>query len=104
MRPLWGFTLRGVEVLGEALRLWREGRYFEVHEVLEEAWREARGEERRFLQGLILLAAALHQQGLGKSGLRNLRKAEARLRGLPSPYLGLDWRPLLLEARRRLGA
>ncbi|GGN02997.1 hypothetical protein GCM10007092_16770 [Thermus composti] len=93
-----------MEALGEALRLWREGRYFEVHEVLEEAWLEAQGEEKRFLQGLILLAAALHQRTLGKSGLRNLKKAEARLLGLPNPYRGVDWEVLLLEARRKLGA
>lgn len=92
-----------MEALEEALRLWAEGRYFEVHEVLEEAWREAEGEERRFLQGLILLAAALHQKALGRSGLRNLRKAEARLNGLPCPYLGVDWEALLGEVRRRLG-
>lgn len=92
-----------MEALEEALRLWAEGRYFEVHEVLEEAWREAEGEERRFLQGLILLAAALHQKALGKAGLRNLRKAEARLNGLPCPYLGVDWEALLGEVRRRLG-
>ncbi|TBH20856.1 DUF309 domain-containing protein [Thermus thermamylovorans] len=91
------------EAWGQALRLWEEGRYFEVHEVLEAAWLGARGEERRLLQGVILLAAALHQQGQGRKGLRNLRKAEAKLRGLPSPYRGLDWQPLLLEARRRLG-
>jgi len=93
-----------VEVLEAFLRLFQKGRYFEAHEVLEEAWREAEGEEKRFLQGLILLAAALHQGAEGRSGLRNLKKAEARLHGLPSPYLGLDWGPLLLEARRRLGA
>ncbi|GLV49082.1 hypothetical protein TJA_21840 [Thermus sp. LT1-2-5] len=91
-------------VLEEALALWREGRYFEVHEVLEGAWLGAQGEERRFLQGLILLAAALHQRALGQSGLRNLRKAEARLRGLSNPYAGVDWEALLAEARRRLGA
>ena len=93
-----------MEVLEAFLRLFQEGRYFEAHEVLEEAWREAEGEEKCFLQGLILLAAALHQGAEGRSGLRNLKKAEARLHGLPSPYLGLDWGPLLLEARRRLGA
>jgi hypothetical protein len=90
-----------VEALEAFVRHFQEGRYFEAHEVLEEAWRKAEGEERRFLQGLILLAAALHR---GKGGVRNLRKAEAKLSGLPSPYLGLDWRPLLEEARRRLGA
>ncbi|TFU26371.1 DUF309 domain-containing protein [Thermus tengchongensis] len=92
------------EAWGQALRLWGEGRYFEVHEVLEEAWREAEGEARRLLQGVILLAAALHQAKSGRGGLRNLRKAEGKLLGLPSPYLGLDWQPLLEEARRRLGA
>ncbi|WP_117237886.1 DUF309 domain-containing protein [Thermus sediminis] len=93
-----------MEALETFLALFREGRYFEAHEALEEAWQRARGEERRFLQGLILLAAALHQEAEGRNGLRNLRKAEARLQGLFSPYLGLDWRPLLEEARRRLGA
>ncbi|WP_337843964.1 DUF309 domain-containing protein [Thermus sp.] len=92
-----------METLEEALRLWAEGRHFEVHEVLEEAWREAEGEERRFLQGLILLAAVLHQKALGRAGLRNFRKAEARLKGLPCPYLGVDWEALLGEVRRRLG-
>ncbi|WP_243032385.1 DUF309 domain-containing protein [Thermus altitudinis] len=91
--------------LWEAVRsLWEAGRYFEAHEVLEGAWREAQGEEKRFLQGLILLAAALHQGKLGRGGMRNLKKAEGKLLGLPSPFLGLDWRPLWQEARRRLGA
>ncbi|WP_135257292.1 DUF309 domain-containing protein [Thermus caldilimi] len=93
-----------MEALGEAWHLFLEGQYFEAHEVLEEAWREAQGEKRRFLQGLILLAAALHQAKSGRRGLRNLKKAERKLLGFPSPYLGLDWRPLFEEARRRLGA
>lgn len=93
-----------MEALGEAWHLFQEGRFFEAHEVLEEVWREAEGEKRRFLQGLILLAATLHQLQAGRSGLRNLRKAEGKLQGFPSPYLGLHWRPLLEEARRRLGA
>lgn len=92
-----------MEALAEGVRLFREGRYFEAHEALEEAWREAQGEERRFLQGLILLAAALHQAEKGRGGQRNLRKAEGKLLPFPSPYRGLDWQPLLQEARRRLG-
>ncbi|MFN4073204.1 MAG: DUF309 domain-containing protein [Thermus sp.] len=92
-----------MEALGEAWHLFQEGRFFEAHEVLEEAWREAQGEKRRFLQGLILLAAALHQAQAGRGGRRNLKKAEGKLLGFPSPYLGLDWQPLLEEARRRLG-
>ncbi|ETN87758.1 DUF309 domain-containing protein [Thermus scotoductus] len=93
-----------MEALCEAWHLFQEGRFFEAHEVLEEVWREAQGEKRRFLQGLILLAAALHQAKSGRGGLRNLKKAEGKLLGFPSPYLSLDWRPLFEEARRRLGA
>ena len=47
--PHW---LRGLEAF-------RAGRYFEAHEEWERLWREASGEDRRFLQGLIQLAAAL---------------------------------------------
>ncbi|GAB1858885.1 hypothetical protein MHTCC0001_37290 [Flavobacteriaceae bacterium MHTCC 0001] len=53
---------------------------------------------------MILLGPALHKKRLGRPGLRNLRKAEARLEGLTCPHMGLDWRSLLQEARRRLGA
>lgn len=38
----------------EVLGLWRAGRYYEVHEVLEPYWLKATGEERRLLQGVIL--------------------------------------------------
>ncbi|MER3426229.1 MAG: DUF309 domain-containing protein [Thermus sp.] len=88
----------------EALALWRKGRYFEVHEVLETAWLRAKGEEKRLLKGIILLAAALHQRALGKSGMRNFQKALRHLEGLENPFLGVDWVSLLEEARRKLGA
>ncbi len=92
------------EVWAVFLSLLAQGRYFEAHELLEEAWREAGEEAKPFLQALILLAAALHQEQEGRSGARNLAKAEARLLSLPSPYLGLDWRPLLTLARLRIRA
>ncbi|MGV1100624.1 DUF309 domain-containing protein [Thiovibrio sp. JS02] len=40
----------------EAMVLWDLGLFFEVHEVLEEAWNEARGEEKKILQALIRAA------------------------------------------------
>lgn len=86
------------------LALWEEGRYFEVHEELEKAWLRAEGKEKRFLKGVILLAAALHQGTLGKNGMRNFQKALRHLEGLENPFLGLDWASLLEEARRKLGA
>jgi Domain of unknown function (DUF309) len=43
-------------------RLFDDGAFFEAHEVWEEHWRGATDEtERRFYQGLIQVAAALHK-------------------------------------------
>ena len=43
-------------------RLFDDGAFFEAHEAWEERWRIAEDEtERRFLQGLIQVAAALHK-------------------------------------------
>ncbi|MGQ9736245.1 MAG: DUF309 domain-containing protein [Thermaceae bacterium] len=88
----------------ETLALWREGRYLEVHEVLEKAWLRAEGDQKRLLKGVILLAAALHQRAKGQSGMRNFQKAVSHLSGLENPFWGLDWASLLEEARRKLGA
>ncbi|MDE2509893.1 MAG: DUF309 domain-containing protein [Elusimicrobia bacterium] len=38
-----------------------EGRYFDAHEELEDAWKAAAGEEKVLLQGLIQVAAGLHR-------------------------------------------
>ncbi len=68
--------------LEEAARLWRAGAYWEAHEALEALWREARGEERCFLQGLIQLAAALEarRRGHAEGARRNLAKARRKAR------------------------
>jgi len=71
----------------EARRLWREGRYWEVHEVLEPAWLAAKGPERELLQGVIQLAAALHKARTHRRGAERLwNKALGHLRRVP----GLD--------------
>ena len=58
--------------------------FFEVHEILEEQWKQEDGDVRLFLQGLIQVAVAFHHQGSN-----NFRGATALLRdGLAklSPY------------------
>lgn len=45
--------------------LFEAGRFFEAHEVWEEAWLEESGGERLVLQGLIQLAAALYKESRG---------------------------------------
>ena len=95
------------------IALFNAGRYFEAHEALEDAWREApiHGARRRHLQGLVQLAVAFHHQSTGnwqgagsvlERALRNLSGAEESF-----PELNLDalrtslapWREHLASAR-----
>lgn len=48
------------EELLEFIRLFNQGKYFESHEILEELWRKTSGKKKRFYQGLIQAAVALH--------------------------------------------
>jgi len=53
------------EILSRARELFNAERYWECHEVLEGLWRQKQGEEKRLLQGIILVCAAFvhHQKG-----------------------------------------
>ena len=81
--------------------------FWHAHESWEELWRQQQEPARSFLQGLIQLAAAyylllgeLDRPAAAKpvrpaaqrlrGALKNLDKAEARLRGLPASYLHAD--------------
>jgi len=44
----------------EGIALFNCGRFFDCHEALEEVWLELSGERKKFLQGLIQAAVALH--------------------------------------------
>ena len=61
-------AVRSWTALAQAIALWEAALFFEVHEVLELRWREVEGEERRFLQGVIQIAAALHHVECGNRG------------------------------------
>jgi len=45
--------------------LFNEEKFFDAHEVLEDVWRAAPEPEKRFLQGLIQVAVALHHHSRG---------------------------------------
>ncbi len=73
--------------------LFNEGRYFEAHEVWEEAWLEEVEEIRTLLQGLIQIAAALLKASRGErpSGCAQLVAAgRTKLAPLPGTLAGLD--------------
>jgi uncharacterized protein len=69
-----------------------EGRYFEAHEELEEAWRAAPPAERDFFQGLVHVAVAWYQAGRGRPVAtgRQLGKAVRRLTPFAPAHRGVD--------------
>ncbi|MFC4454312.1 DUF309 domain-containing protein [Deinococcus sonorensis] len=81
--------------LRQGAELFNRGEWWEAHEAWEPVWMEAGGERRHFVQGLILLAAALHKRWHhGSTGLRNYHKALAHLEPLPDLYGGVRLRQL----------
>src|SRR5688572_3026853 len=75
-----GFDWRS-EGFRRGAELWNRGRYWEAHEAWEEPWRAAgrHSAAGRFLQGLILLAAAgVKRQGGAQAVARRLAARGAR--------------------------
>ena len=79
------------EVLREGVNLFNEERYWESHELLEQAWQPARGVERDTVHGMILVAAALvhHQKDRDKVSLGMLKRGLAKLDN-QEVYEGID--------------
>lgn len=80
------------ELVSEARAFFNSERYWESHEVLEGIWRLKTGEEKRFLQGLILICAAFvhHQKGEELVALRVVRRALPQLEYKDKEYHGID--------------
>ncbi len=55
-----------VEALHDGIALFNERQFFEAHEVWEDGWRKADGEDRLLLQGLIQVAAGFHKLQRGQ--------------------------------------
>jgi len=93
--------LQGVEFFNRA-------RYFDAHEAWEDEWRESSDPERRWLQGLVQVAVALHHQSVGNTvgsasvlarAIKNLKDCPAALRGIDITELRKD----LDRARAEIG-
>jgi predicted metal-dependent hydrolase len=76
--------------------------FFESHEVWEELWTEDRGPSRKFYQGLIQVAVALHHFGNGN--IRGAKKLFISSQAYLDPYrpkhLGLDLEAFLAQFQR----
>lgn len=86
--------LRGIALLNQ-------GQYFAAHESLEEVWRAMTGHDRRFVQGLIQVAVALHHHRAGNAdgAIALMDRAAQNL----SPYAGIFGEVDLAALRADLG-
>jgi hypothetical protein len=66
--------------------------FFEAHEVWEDVWTEASGPPRRFYQGLIQAAVALHhfRNGNVRGATKLYRTGRAYMEPLDQPFFGLN--------------
>lgn len=83
----------------EGIELFNHGRFFESHEAWEEIWRSTTPEPRDLFQGLIQVAAAMHQfLGLkrNEAPIKTLAKARGRLEPFAPVSHGLDVEGLLV--------
>src|SRR3989442_2050048 len=76
---------RMARLFEEGSVLFNRAQFFEAHEVWEDAWRRARGEDEALLHGLIQVAAGFHKLQCGQpSGAASLlTKGNAKLAAIP---------------------
>jgi len=73
------------------IKLFNAGSFFDAHEVLEDVWREAEGDRKKFLQALIQAAVGLHHHSTGNIvGARSLlARSSRKLTDYPEGYCGI---------------
>ena len=83
--------------LDHGIELFNRAEFFDAHEVLEDVWRAAPAEEKKFLQGMIQVAVALYHYGNGNSiGARSvLRRGFRNLSRYPEGFGGIRLATLL---------
>jgi predicted metal-dependent hydrolase len=97
------FSAADQQAFEEGAALFNRGQWWEAHEAWEGPWLTATGQERAFLQALILLAAALHRRWRhGSLTHRNFHKAVKYLDTLPDEYGGVELARLRAEVWKAL--
>lgn len=86
-----------LEECREGIELFNRAAFFDAHEALEDVWRAAPQPEKKYLQGLIQVAVALHHHGNGNlAGARSvLRRAFRNLSLYPENFGGIQSAGLL---------
>jgi len=96
-------------LLLEGIRLFNQARWFEAHEVLEDAWNAERSPLRRLYQGILQVGVGLHHARRGnlRGALSLLDRGMHHLAAFEPERLGVDVGRLVRDAaaaRRTLAA
>jgi uncharacterized protein len=91
-------TLGSSEGYRRGIRLFNAREFYDAHEIWEDVWRESHGMEKRFLQGLIQAAVALHHHSTGNvvGACSLMERARRNLAGCPEEFGGIRVGELLL--------
>ena len=78
--------------------------FFECHETLEEIWLEEHGEERKFYQGIIQVAAGYFklEQGVPAGAIKLWNSGLEKLEPYAPVYLGIDLESFVRAVRENL--
>ena len=81
------------------IRLFNAREFYDAHEVWEDVWRESHGLEKKFLQGLIQAAVALHHQSTGNvvGACSLVERARGNLAACPPKFGGIRLGELITE-------
>ena len=100
-------TLGSTDGYRRGIRHFNAREFYDAHEVWEDVWRESHGMEKRFLQGLIQAAVALHHHSTGNvvgacslmaRSRKNLGACEGIRLGILLTALG-EWREALVNGQ-----
>lgn len=88
---------KGIEEFNQQL-------FFECHETLEEIWLEEHGEDRRFYQGIIQIAAGYYklQQGVPVGAIKLWRTGIEKVENFGPIFLGINVESLVIAVRANL--
>ena len=89
--------LKGIDEFNQRL-------FFECHETLEEIWLEEHGEERRFYQGIIQVAAGYFklEQGVPAGAIKLWNSGLEKLEPYAPVYLGIDLESFVRAVKENL--
>jgi predicted metal-dependent hydrolase len=92
-------TLVNSEGYRRGIRLFNAREFYDAHEVWEDVWRESHGIEKKFLQGLIQAAVALHHRSTGNvvGACSLVERARGNLAGCPAEFGGIRVGELIAE-------